>query len=127
MSFSWGEQTESSERGSLGFPRKGNSGPVPKQGLLGAPPYPLYAVLEPQLPPDGFLLLEELLQGLRERWWRGDLRADSTGLELGVRQLPARPRARAGGRARPTKGVNGQRNTGRSRSDRGLQPQANCG
>lgn len=100
-----GKSKQSSERGSLGFPSKGNSGPVPTQELLRALPYPLYAVLEPQLPPDGFLLLEELLQGLRERRRRGDLRADSTRLELGVQQLTARPRTRAAGGARPTKGM----------------------
>ena len=54
----------------------------PSRSFPGELPYPLYAVLEPQLPPDGFLLLEELLQRLRQRRRRGDLRAhDSGGLE----------------------------------------------
>ena len=70
---------------------------LPSRNLPRALPYPLYAVLEPQLPPDGFLLLEELLQRLRERRRRGDLRAhDSGGLEPrcgvpGPRGMPGAP------------------------------------
>lgn len=79
-------------------------------------PYPFYAMLEPQLPPDGFLLLEELLQRLRERWRRHNLRAhDSRGLEpamprgcllpLPRRALPAaRPRSRNAGWPRARQG-----------------------
>lgn len=45
----------------------------------GVSPYPLYAVLQPQLPPHGLLLLEELLERLRERRRRRDLRAQARG------------------------------------------------
>lgn len=70
----------------------------PSRTFPGVLPYPLYAVLEPQLSPDGFLLLEELLQRLRERWRRGDLRAhDGGGLKPAMlwvhslREPPAPP------------------------------------
>lgn len=46
-------------------------------------PYPLDAVLQPQLAPHGLLLLEELLERLRERRRRRDLRA-----QAGVRAAP---------------------------------------
>lgn len=84
MSFSWGRANEVVEHGSLGITSRGNSGPLPQQGFPQIPPYPLYAVLEPQFSPDGLLLLEQLLQRLCQRWRRRDLQHRTAGSESGL-------------------------------------------
>lgn len=72
MSFSWERANTAVSTATSVSLSKGNSGLCPQQELL-ALPYPLDAVLEPQLPPHGLLLLEQLLQGLRQRRRWGDL------------------------------------------------------
>lgn len=82
MSFSWGRTNAAVSGAAAASVVEEIRELSPARNSPGVLPYPLDAVLEPQLPPDGFLLLEELLQRLGERRRRGDLRGhDSGGLE----------------------------------------------